>query len=48
MNIKELLQNKVVLYSVVGGVLVLVLIIIFSVAISSGNKGNRRRYASVF
>ena len=39
MNIKELLQNKVVLYSVIGGVLVLVLIIVFSVAVSSGNKG---------
>lgn len=39
MNIKELLQNKVVLYSVIGGVLLLILIVIFSVAISSGNKG---------
>ncbi len=38
MNIKELLQNKVILYSVIGGVLVLIFLIILTVAISSGNK----------
>lgn len=38
MNIKELLQNKVVLYSVIGGVLVLVFLVILAVAISSGGK----------
>ena len=38
MNIKELFQNKVVLYSVIGGVLVLIFLIILTVAISSGGK----------
>lgn len=37
MNIKELLQNKVVLYSVIGG-LVLVFLIILTLAISFGGK----------
>ena len=36
MNIKELMQNKVVLYSVIGGVLLLVFLIILAVAVSSG------------
>ncbi len=39
MNIKELLQNKVILYSVIGGVFVLIFLVILTVAISSGNKG---------
>ena len=38
MNIKELMQNKVVLYSVIGGVLLLVFLIILTVAVSSGGK----------
>ncbi|MBE7704333.1 MAG: hypothetical protein E7Z90_00815 [Cyanobacteria bacterium SIG29] len=38
MNIKELLENKVVLYSVIGGAVVLLLLVILTVSISSGGK----------
>lgn len=38
MNIKELLENKVVLYSVIGGAIVLLLLVILTVSISSGGK----------
>lgn len=38
MNIKELLQNKTVLYSVIGGVVMLIFLIILMFAITSGRK----------
>lgn len=38
MNIKELLQNKTVLYSVIGGVVLILLIIIISAVAFSANK----------
>lgn len=38
MNIKELLQNKMVLYSVIGGVVLILLIIIISAVAFSANK----------
>ena len=38
MNIKELLQNKTVLYSVIGGVVILIFLIILMFAITSGSK----------
>ena len=40
MNIKELLQNKMVLYSVIGGVVLIVLIIIILAVAGSGNNKN--------
>lgn len=39
MNIKELLQNKTILYSVIGGVALLFLVIII-IAVSAGNKSS--------
>ena len=40
MNIKELLQNKTVLYSVIGGVCALIFIIILVVCLSVGGKSS--------
>ncbi len=40
MNIKELLQNKTILYSVIGGVALLIFIIILTIAISVGGKSS--------
>ncbi len=40
MNFKELLQNKKILYSVIGGAAALIFIIILSVALAVGGKSN--------
>ena len=40
MNIKELLQNKTVLYSVIGGVCVIIFVIILVVCLSVGGKSS--------
>ena len=42
MNIQELLKNKTILFSIIGGVVLLLIIIILAVALSGGSKGSTK------
>ena len=42
MNIQELLKNKTILFSVIGGVVFVIVVIILAVALAGGSKGGTK------